>query len=287
MAARFAVGALVAAALIGGIASGAEAAAVSRCVEFDPAGFCLEWSKQAPVAPSRRGGQPAKVRCYWARTNIDVSSDPAIWFDFDLPRPPEGVEVVWQGWECSDGSVPRHDLRWVIPSTPENLGALSRGVLAGTLPEPVVESSPPPGTPSIVGVPVFVAVANWTGVVTESECAAGLCVTVTASPSLVFMPGEPGAEARSCAGSGSRYSPGAGSAAAQAAEPGACAHAYRLRTGEQGRPSEWPGEVSVTWTITWTATSGASGSLPPVTRSTAAPRAVSEVQTVVAGGSTP
>lgn len=262
----------------------ASANAVRKCVESHPLGFCVEWDVATPATPSRRGGNP--VRCRWVRIDADLSDDPSIYFDFDLARPPEGTEIVWQSRECSDGRLTQ-DLRWIVPSTPRNLAALSRGTLVGVLPQPVVESSPPPGTPSIVGVPVFVAVANWTGMVTESECAAGVCVTVTASPSLVFMPGEPGAETRSCAGSGSRYSPGAGSAAAQAAEPGACAHAYRLRTGAQGRPSAWPGEVSVTWTITWTATSGASGSLPPVTRSTAAPRAVSEVQTVVAGGSTP
>lgn len=44
---------------------------------------------------------------------------------------------------------------------------------------------------------------------------------------------------------------------------------------------EWPGSVRVTWTISWSASTGVSGSLPSVTRATALPRAVEEVQAVV------
>ena len=77
---------------------------------------------------------------------------------------------------------------------------------------------------AIVGVPVFVDVTNWTGVVAESECAGGMCVTVTATPSLTFIPGETRSSSVGCAGSGSRYDPDGGSAEAQASEDGACAY---------------------------------------------------------------
>jgi len=216
----------------------------------------------------------------------DLAEDPTIWVDFGLAPPPEGVTVVWQSWECSDGSGVLN-IRWIIPSTPANLAASVRGRLLGVLPQPSLDSSPPVGTAAIVGVPVFVDVTNWTGVVTQAECAGGMCVTVTATPTLRFTPGETGSSSVRCAGSGSRYDPDGDSADDQASEDGACAYEYRLRTGEQGRPSAWPGSVSVTWTISWTASTGASGSLPAVTRTTLLPRAVNEVQTVVVGGETP
>lgn len=268
-------------------ATSAAAGDVGVCVETDPWGFCVEWDVPTPGAPGTPGGSgDGQPDCYWVTINEDLAEDPTIWVDFGLAYPPEGVEIVWQSWECSDGST-TFNFRWVIPATPANLATLARGRLVGQLPQPVVDSSPPVGTASIVGVPVFVAVTNWTGVVSESECAGGLCVSVTATPGLRFDPGEPDAGSVACEGSGSRYTPEGGSLEAQASSPGACAYAYRLRTSASGRPRVWSGQVSVTWTLAWTATSGASGSLPSVTRSTAVPRAVSEVQTVVVGGVTP
>jgi len=258
-----------------------------ECVETDPYGFCIEWDAGSPGTPERPGfGGGTAPECYWVSIDEDLAEDPTIWVDFGLEYPPEGVEIAWQSWECSDGRT-TFDFRWVVAPTPGNLATIARGRLVGTLPQPVVDSSPAAGVPSIVGVPVFVAVSNWTGTVTEDECAGGLCVTVTATPALTFSPGEPGAANVACVGSGSRFSPDAGSAEAQASGPGACAHSYRLRTGATGRPGSWQGDVSVTWSIAWTATSGASGSLPPITRSTSVPRAVSEVQTVIRGGVTP
>lgn len=281
--------ALVLSALMLVVLHGSSAAAddVMTCVERSPRGYCVQWDVSTPGGPGRTGGSGgSRPECYWVTINENLAEDPTIWFDFNLQPPPDGVEIVWQSWECSDGRA-TFDFRWVIPATPANLATLARGRLIGELPQPVVESSPPIGTASIVGVPVFVSVVNWTGVVSESQCAGGLCVTVTATPALRFDPGEPGSRSVVCAGAGSRYVPGGGSLDAQASAPGACAYRYRLRTGANGRPGAWPGQVSVTWTLSWAATSGASGSLPSVTRSTAVPRAVSEVQTVVAGGDTP
>lgn len=260
---------------------------VRGCVERSPRGYCVEWDVSRPVGarPSLGTGGTAP-NCYWVTVEVDLAKDPTVWADFHLERPPDGRAIAWQSWMCSDGRT-TFDYRWVLAATPTDLASLARGRLVGELAQPAVESSPPLGTASIVGVPVFVEVVNWTGVVSKSECAGGLCVTVSATPSLTYTPGEPGSSALRCGGSGSRYVPGGGSAEEQAAPPGACAHAYRLRTGAAGRPSVWPGAASVTWTLSWVATSGESGSLPSVTRATATPRAVSEVQTVISGGATP
>ena len=266
----------------------AQAAEPGECIRRDPQGYCLEWDVTTPGTPGTPGGSgsgPAP-ECYWVTIDDELPEDPTIFVDFGLEEPPEGVPILWQSWECSDGRA-TFNFRWVIAPTPGALAETVRGRLIGQLPQPVVESSPPAGTASIIGVPVFVTVVNWTGVVTQTECAGGLCVTVTATPQLTFRPGEPGAPTVQCAGSGTRFAPDAGTPEAQASSPGACTWTYTTRTGASGRPSAWPGQASVSWSISWTATTGASGSLAAVTRSTDVPRPVAEVQTVIEGGATP
>ena len=269
-------------------APSAQAAEPGECIRRDPQGYCLEWDVTTPGTPGTPGGSgggPAP-ECYWVTIDDELPEDPTIFVDFGLEEPPEGVPILWQSWECSDGRA-TFNFRWVIAPTPGALAETVRGRLIGQLPQPVVESSPPAGTASIIGVPVFVTVVNWTGVVTQTECAGGLCVTVTATPQLTFRPGEPGAPTVQCSGSGTRFAPDAGTPEAQASSPGACTWTYTTRTGANGRPSAWPGQASVSWTISWTATTGASGSLAAVTRSTDVPRPVAEVQTVIEGGATP
>lgn len=198
-------------------------------------------------------------------------------------EPPPGAEVIWQVTFCATrfGLTPMY--RWLPVITPEIVANDLWVELSGTLPLPEVASDPALGVNAIVDVPVFVEVTNWTGTLNPTRCEAGFCVSVTVTPTLVYRPGEPGAPSISCAGSGTRYDPEGPDIEEQAAAPGACAYAYRQRTGTADRPDAWPASVSVTWNITWTSTAGNGGSLPAVTRTTAAPRGVDEVQTVVVG----
>lgn len=272
----------------GGLAGRVAAQDASECVEYSPLGYCLEWevpSTGSPVQPARGGGDAPT--CYWVTVDEDLAAgDGSIFVDYGLERPPDGVRVVWQAWTCSDGS-PADSFRWFVPVDPGAIASSVRARIADTLPAPAVASSPPVGVAAIIDVPVFVEVTNWTGTVTDGQCAGGVCVTVTAAPSLTFHPGEPSAPTIACAGTGTRYNPAGSPPEAQASVPGACAHAYGLRTGTADRPGSWSGTVVVMWTITWTASTGASGSLPAVTRTAALPRAVQEVQAVVTGGRTP
>lgn len=278
----------VAAAIAAGTSSRVSAADPSQCMSYSPLGFCIEWSTPGtdnPGSPGSSGGGEGPP-CYWVTIDYDPSIDDGpIFVDYGIEPPPEGVEVVWQVMECSDGSA-IDDFRWIIPPNPREIAEGVRGRVAGTLPEPLVASSPAEGVAAIVGVPVFVQVTNWTGVVTAQECA-GFCVTVRAVPSLTFNPGEAGASAVACAEAGTAYMPDGPPPTDQAAVEGACSYTYGLRTGVPDRPAAWPGSVTVTWTITWTATTGASGALSPVTRSADLPRSVEELQTVVQGGELP
>ena len=135
------------------------------------------------------------------------------------------------------------------PRHPEQLAETIRVRLEGDLPQPVAATSPPADEPAIVNHPAFLAIDNWTGTITDQECAGTLCVTVTATPTLTWTPGEPGAATLTCAGGGTTYDPTGAPPQDQAAQPGACAHAYQTRTGVAGRPDTWPGAATVTWTL--------------------------------------
>jgi hypothetical protein len=169
--------------------------------------------------------------------------------------------------------------------SPTQLAQQVRVRLEGNLPKPTVSSSPAPGIAALIGFPSFVAVDNWQDRATDSQCdpiVGALCVRVVATPRLEWTPGEPGAPTVACAGPGTRFDPGGAPPADQAAAPGACAYAYRARTGVAGRPDAWPGEVSVRWELQWTTNgTGSGGSLPDVVKTAAVPRSVDEVQTVV------
>lgn len=182
------------------------------------------------------------------------------------------------------------NFRWAVPGVPagpvmtaDELAQTIYARLEGNLPAPVVASDPPAGEAAILSYPTFVAVSNWTGTVTDEECdpTGQLCVSVLATPSLTFSPGEPGAPTIACAGSGTRFVDNGASPAAQAATPGACAYAYQSRTGAGDRPAAWSGAVTVTWDLVWSSTAGDGGPLPDVVRSAGLARPVNEVQTVI------
>lgn len=288
MRACLAVGVMIVGALVGVANPAGASESPGQCVDYSPLGYCIDWDVPTPGGPPAGGGGGGStdgVVCSWITIPDPSGDDPSVFYDFNVAPPPADVTVVWQALECSDGA-PSTNLRWIVPLTPENIASSVRGRIVGALPQPMINSSPPIGTASIVDVAVFVEVTNWTGAITDSECAGGLCVTVSATPTLTFTPGEPGSNPVPCAGSGTRYEQNGPPIEEQAAADGACAYAYRLRTGIEGRPVSWPGTASVTWVISWTASTGASGSLPAVTRTTQLPRSVREVQTVVVGGET-
>lgn len=247
--------------------------------------------------PGRQGPEPVPVRsgpsaptpeCVW--TTISEEYLWALSYSIaGVPRPsPDAHPQVYM---CDGAWVGgEENFRWVTPAAPpeptmtaDELAQTIYARLEGNLPQPDVASDPALGEPAIISFPTFVQVSNWTGAVTDEECdpTGLLCVTVTATPSLSFAPGEPGAPAIDCAGGGTRFAEGGASSSVQAAQPGACAYAYRLRTGTGSRPEAWPGVVTVTWNLEWASSSGASGALPDIVRTTGVARQVNEVQTVI------
>lgn len=280
---------VIAALLLGAIllrSTPAQANEPTDCARFSALNFCVEWGTGTRGHDGSSGGNNPSaegVVCYWV--TINYITDPTIYVDYGLDIEPPGSKIIWQEKRCSDGSG-FFPIRWVFALTPGQTATDVRARLEGSLPQPTIAASPAIGTASIISVPVFVAVTNWTGIVTDAGCAGAVCVTVTATPTLYFSPGEPAASSIACAGSGSRFD-AAKDLKLQAATSGACAYSYRQRTGVSGRPAAWPGVVSVSWVISWRANTGETGTLPSVTRSTALPRSVQEIQTIIVGGSIP
>ena len=196
----------------------------------------------------------------------------------------DGV-LTGEGIWVEPGQAPPGPAQVAQTVSPAQLAQQLRVRLEGNLPKPIISTSPEPGIAALIGFPSFVAVDNWQDRFTDSQCdpvAGVLCVTVVAIPRLRWTPGEPGAATVACAGPGTRFEPTGAPPDDQAAAPGACAYAYRSRTGIAGRPDAWPGEVSVLWQLQWSTDGGGpGGSLPDVVKTAAVPRAVDEVQTVV------
>jgi hypothetical protein len=166
------------------------------------------------------------------------------------------------------------------PPTPEEVAEGIWAEVQAQLLDPALETWPPPNRSSVLHLPSFVAVTNWQGTQTRHGCDGGVCVDLTATPTLTFDPGD-GSGAVTCAAGGTRFDPEGADPEVQAR--GACAHPYPRRTGVDGRPAAWPGVVSITWDVHWEEDGGAneSGDFDPVVLSTALPRVVTEWVSVV------
>ena len=239
------------------------------------------------------GGEPT---CGWVAVPAEVVPSPTSSRPYELTngRPPEGLEVVWQGWCYDPGPDAPQDFRgpfrWLPAGEPvptltlEDVAGDAYERLEGRMPEPVVVTSPPAGTDAVVDVPVFVQVTNWQAELVETGDLLGDGVTVRATPVVVFESGEPGSAPVVCDGPGRAYDPAAGDLWDQAAAPGSCTVTYRQRTGVEGRPTAWSSVVTVRWSIEWSSESGGRGVFPDVSRPLAIARGVDEVRSVVVSG---
>lgn len=205
-------------------------------------------------------------------------------------------DATWQVNTCDTarlGLGTDFHFRWfppgvpVPPSGPPPTSALAQLLLlevTAQMEAPQVASDPPLDAPSIVNTPVFVEVTNWQPEINPSRCYGGTCISMTATPTLAYDPGD-GSGPITCTPPGSRYDP-AGPSLDQQAE-GACAHTYTRRTGVDSRPTAWPAQVTITWNVSWTSNDPAQpgDTFAPVVLSTPVPRPVHEVQAVVVDAS--
>ncbi len=183
-----------------------------------------------------------------------------------------GVYGDYEQFMSPNFVVPR-PVTW---ADPEEVAEDRWAEIAATLPGPQPITSPPGGSPSIIEQPVFVAVGNWREAIRDRGSDGPVSIELVAVPGLAFDPGD-GSPAIPCTGSGTVYDESSALSPEQQAD-GTCAHVYERRT----RGGAWPGEITVTWSITWSSQTPDDGgtfdfSLAPV----ALPREVDEVQGIV------
>jgi hypothetical protein len=162
---------------------------------------------------------------------------------------------------------------------PGVLGQIARRLLV--LPGPVIRSSPAPGDLQLVHLPVWLWVnrAAWTP---RSKTAAvpGEQVTATATPASVTWRMGDGSVV-TCRGPGTPYTPRYSPASASPD----CGHTYSRSSAGQPRGA-YRVAATITWDVTWQATGGVGGTLPPLFSTSAVAFRVAESQAVnTAGGS--
>jgi hypothetical protein len=147
--------------------------------------------------------------------------------------------------------------------------------------KPTLVTSPSTARAAILKVPTFVSMSNWQPAFERENCLQGICVTLFAEPELTFDPGEPDDETKHCEDGGTVFDRNGADPEVQAAPDDACAWAYQNRTGVDGRPDEWTGEVTVTWAVRWEGPGGTGDTFDPISLSTTFGRQVEENVSVV------
>ena len=135
------------------------------------------------------------------------------------------------------------------------------------LPLPDVSTSPPSGSQQLDGVPVWFWM-DHTDPVTATATIPGLSATLTATPTSSRFTISDGTTLR-CADLGTPYDP----ARPSAAQHSDCTHTFDDR-------GTFTVEATVDWELTWVATDGESGTLPPVAKTSTLDLHVQEGQAV-------
>lgn len=263
-------------------------------VTQQPTVVCVKWSNPPGEGDNNEGpgdgdgNGNAEEDCWWEPYPIPAGV---------VPDRPAGVSPdASMYWEICLNSVGQEYVgpggaQWIEPAqvpapSPAQVATQLRVQVAASLMDPVVATDPPEEDASIVTVPTFVSVTNWQGEVVEDGCDASgtVCVTITATPTLTFDPGEPGAQVVACEPGGTRYDPAGPPPDEQAAADGACAYPYRRRTGVAGRPTAWTASVTISWDVSWEG-GGRTGTFTDISATEVVDRQVDEVQAVVTAGS--
>lgn len=191
-------------------------------------------------------------------------------------------EIVFRAYvrTCTDafGQV-QSELTWVPDQqTPEQLAQVAYDKVVRQLPRPSPGFAPPAGK-GVVQVGTWFWSGTWAPVFATASIP-GLSATVTAVPvSLTFDPGDGrlGTGAVTCAGPGRVWTPADGDEAVSA-----CQYTYR-HSSAMSPSGMWRTNLTITWSVAFTASNGAGSDLGQLTTSTATDLRVGEIQAVVVG----
>jgi hypothetical protein len=175
---------------------------------------------------------------------------------FNLPKPPKGKK--WAAITCP-GKQPFGGITLVsgngVPAvTPQELLQVAMNEL--TIPVLKPGTAPPRGREGLTGLPEWYWIPNGWRPVKVTVSAGPVYATVTATPdALSFDPGG-GLGGSSCAGPGAAYRQGARTA---------CSYTYNQSSATQPGGA-YAASVTVTWRVTWTGWSPATGQVGGVLR---------------------
>lgn len=194
-------------------------------------------------------------------------------------RPSEGA-TPWIRY-CPGYGFEQYDTLWFEPGEGPPTPLTAAEVLAplwaevqGRLELPNIELDPPAAGRSVIHVPTFVEITNPQPATTFTATVDPITVWIDVVPNAALNPGEPGAASVPCDADGTAYAGGEPRAEAE----GACAHIYEHQSTGEG----WPGNVTITWEITWDSSVPAQeGTLDAAPSTNGFQRIVDEVQNVV------
>jgi len=291
-------------------------AAPAECQQYTAHGFCVvtagtdDSEGQSPTSPSQssEGGTTPAAACTETRLGVTVPcSDASGWWSQakqcyvrPLDNPPPFDSPMWGG--RTDGALyfctpftnglsfpGTNGYTFWSATPPAGPAAVDPAVLAQQALDTVVLPSPtagryPAGTLSD-GRPYTVVNAHtwfWTDAAAYRPTSAradagGVWAEVTVTPTaLTFTPGD-GAATVSCTGPGTAWQPAAG---VWSPSPSGCDYSYS-RSSLQQPDGKVSAVYGIRWSVSWRSSTGATGTLPPLTTTSTAAFAVVEAQTVV------
>ena len=224
--------------------------------------------------PRRRAGSQ---RClyYQGKLVYQVAND------LGIEMPPPGQQGRWFTVACKRPDSPEYTytlryipLRSVQGVQPVDLAEEARRQLQ--LPQPEIRTSPPGGTDSVVGVPVYlwVPAETWEAEEATAEIP-GVAVAVRAEPDRTVWDMGNGDQVL-CLGLTDAWDP----AVSEDAQPSRCRYSYR--TTSAGQPNEqFTLTATVYWKVSWSVVGApGGGDLGEIGRSATTAVRVAQIQTV-------
>jgi hypothetical protein len=155
-----------------------------------------------------------------------------------------------------------------LPGLDDPAQAAARALAALPLAPPAIGLDPPATTSQLVGLPTWLWVANW-GAGQATASLDGVTATVTATPTQVRWTSA-GGDAITCAGPGAVY---------DSARPADAQHSDCTLLFQTAGPERLT--ATVTYAVTWTASTGDHGDLDPITRSGTQALSVDQAQALI------
>jgi hypothetical protein len=226
--------------------------------------------------PTSGSGSTTPVVCsYYADGNPDTGDLPLV--DTSTLKTGDWVWVACYDPGTGDPVGASQRVQWNVGAPPPlqptaaNLAQVALGRLS--VPLPALQTWPPNGGTSLVNVPVWLHVGNWTQL-TASASAGGLTATITAEP--VRATWDMGEDSVECDSAGSSFDP----TVPADAQDTSCSYTYRHSSGTR---NDWTYHATGTlvWHLRWNATNGQGGDLGEISRTSAFTIRVEESQALV------